>query len=743
MNLPNILAARALAASLVCLCALAPVARGQEQTKSPRQQPDEEVVRVSTSLVQVDAVVVDKDGRVVNDLRPEDFWLVEDGKPRPITEFSFVSTASATAFPSESKSPEPKSRANEDTAPAPPTPLAPGRARRTIALLVDDVGLSFETTAYVRKALTKFVEEQMQPGDLVAVIRTSGGAGSLQQFTSDRRQLRAAIERLRWYPVGRGGVAAVETMYPEDQDDVGLILRGRRTSTRIDASGFEYFGGTLGALGYVVRGLGRFPGRKSVVLISDNLPVTSVEAQAGGALKALKGITDEANRTSVVIYTLDPRGFTKFALTADDSQYNLAANQIDSRTRERHQRFKASQDGLNYVAEETGGIFIHDTNDLNDGLGRVLEDQRGYYLIGYRPDADSVDASTNQRRFHKLTLEVTRPGLRVRSRSGFYEAGAGEASRRTPATRDAQLREALTAPFNSGDLRVQLTALFADDRKLGTYVHTLIHVAARDLKFSEDAGGWHTASFDLIAVAYDDAGKVAGHLGRTRTLRTRGADYERLLREGFVYFIDLPLKRPGGYQLRAALRDSATGHVGSAGQFVEVPDLKDGRLALSGLIVNGADAGQASGRAPDKDADAREGSKGAASVSSSGDGRAGQYEQGVAAETGPAVRRFRRGALLDYGFYVYGARLNSSTQRPSLTTELRLFRDGRTVFAGKPLPFDAAGQTDLKRLVAGGSFRLGTDLQPGDYVLQLIVTDLLAEAPRRTSTSWIDFAIVE
>jgi VWFA-related protein len=716
MNLPQALAPRALAASLACLCALAPfiaVASGQDKTKSPRKEPDDDVVRVSTSLVQVDAVVVDKDGRAVTDLRPEDFRLVEDGKPRAITEFSFVSTAGASNTSSGPKSSGPDARVDEAAAPAPPTPLAPGRARRTIALLVDDVGLSFETTAYVRKALTKFVDEQMQPGDLVAVIRTSGGAGSLQQFTSDRRQLRAAVERLRWYPVGRGGVAAVETMYPEDIDDVGLILRGNRTSNKIDASGFEYTGGSVGALGYVVRGLGRFPGRKSVVLISDNFPTAG----------AIKGITDEANRTSVVIYTMDPRGFTKFGLTADDSQYNLAANQIDSRTRERYQRFKASQGGLAAVADETGGIFIYDTNDLNDGLGRVLEDQRGYYLIGYRPDADAADADTNRRRFHRLTLEVTRPGLRVRSRSGFYEAGAGEA-RRAPATRDEQLREALTAPFDSGDLRLQLTALFADDRKLGTYVHPLIHVAARDLKFREEPGGWHSASFDLIAVAYDDAGKVAGQLGRTRALRTRGEDYERLLREGFVYFVDLPLKKPGGYQLRAALRDSATGRVGSAGRFVEVPDLKDGRLALSGLLVSGEDARNIREGAPDVE-----------SMPSS--------EEGRAAETGPAVRMFRRGDQLDYAFYVYGARLNPSTQRPSLTTELRIFRDGRPVFKGKPLPFDAAGQNDLKRLVAGGGFRLGTDLAPGDYVLQVVVTDLLAEGPRRTSASWIDFQIVE
>src|SRR4051794_34773736 len=132
MNSPNTLAARVLFASLVCLFALAPVARGQEQSKS-RQQSDEDVVRVSTSLVQVDAVVVDKDGRVVTDLRPEDFRLVEDGKPRRITEFSFVSTADAVAVSSATDS-APTARAVEGSIPAPPVRLAPGRARRTIAL---------------------------------------------------------------------------------------------------------------------------------------------------------------------------------------------------------------------------------------------------------------------------------------------------------------------------------------------------------------------------------------------------------------------------------------------------------------------------------------------------------------------------------------------------------------------------------------------------------------------------------
>src|SRR4029079_8918845 len=90
----------------------------------------------------------------------------------------------------------------------PPTPVKPEQVRRTIALVVDDLTLSYESTYYVRRALKKFVDEQLQDGDLVAIIRTGAGIGALQQFTTDRRQLYAAIERVRWNPIGAGNVGA-------------------------------------------------------------------------------------------------------------------------------------------------------------------------------------------------------------------------------------------------------------------------------------------------------------------------------------------------------------------------------------------------------------------------------------------------------------------------------------------------------------------------------------------------------
>jgi hypothetical protein len=112
-------------------------------------------------------------------------------------------------------------------------------------------------------------------------------------------------------------------------------------------------------------------------------------------------------------------------------------------------------------------------------------------------------------------------------------------------------------------------------------------------------------------------------------------------------------------------------------------------------------------------------------------------------QAGPAVRRFTRGMALEYAYMIYNARLEKATNRPQLETQLRLFRDGQQVFGGKVNRFDPSQQKDLTRLVAGGSLLLGNDLQPGDYALQLIVTDKLGKEESRVVGQWIDFEIVK
>src|SRR5215831_18833246 len=181
-----------------------PETQPKQETKQPNAQtPTREqdtTVRITTQLVQVDATVTDKKGDHVEDLTEDNFELSVDGKKQAITYFRLV------------KLPEPKrpaaDAANAPKPVAPPSSMptrtvAPEQVARTIAFVVDDLGLSFESTYFARRAIKKFIDEQMQDGDLVAIIRTGRGLGALQQFTSDKRVLYAAVEKLTWNPYSR------------------------------------------------------------------------------------------------------------------------------------------------------------------------------------------------------------------------------------------------------------------------------------------------------------------------------------------------------------------------------------------------------------------------------------------------------------------------------------------------------------------------------------------------------------
>ena len=156
--------------------------------------------------------MLDKAGRQVTDLHPEDFEVLEDGKPQPVTNLSYVSLDNRTIKTTNAATAHTK---GVNAPPPVPMPPRPAQVRRTIALVVDDLGLSFESMAQVRGAMRKYVDEQMQPNDLVAIIRTSAGMGALQQFTNDKRVLYAAIDRVKWYPLGRGGISAFAAVEPD------------------------------------------------------------------------------------------------------------------------------------------------------------------------------------------------------------------------------------------------------------------------------------------------------------------------------------------------------------------------------------------------------------------------------------------------------------------------------------------------------------------------------------------------
>lgn len=703
---------------------------------------DDEVVVINTNLIQVDAIVTGKDGKQVTDLKAEDFEILENGVRQKITSFSYVNVAPAVVA-------EPIAETNQKPVDklAPPVPirLKPEQVRRTIALVVDDLGLSFESMNYVRQALKKFVDEQMQPNDLVAIVRTSGGIGALQQFSSDKRQLYAAIERVRFNFRGRGGVGAFAPLEasPSEQianatgnpDDAERARQDREFQNNADNFRNDIFSvGTLGALQFIVQGMGDLPGRKAVVLLSDGFRIFYRDEdgnidtnQSQRVLESLRRLTDQANRASVVVNTIDARGLQTLGLTAADDTTGFNSDQLEQRLSDRRAELFDTQDGLNYLAQQTGGRAFRNNNDIKGSVEKVLDDQRGYYLLGYEPDAATFDAT--KRRFNKLTVKVSPSNLKVRYRSGFFGVADAEAARTTAGKNPQQrLMTALTSPFGANDVGLRINTLFGNDAKTGSYLNSLVHIQAKDLKFTDEPDNMKKAVFDVVAYTFGDNGVPLDQVNKTYTMTVRNDDsFRRLLEKGFVYYIIVPVKKPGGYQLRIALRDTQTEKLGAANQFVEVPNLKKERLTVSGIVLRSLTVQQYEKLANGQPLDTQNPQDNA---------------QEADPQTDTALRRFRGNTVLQYAASIYNAKSSGAAGRPQLIIQTRLFENGKPTFEGKPIAFDTTGQTDLTRISFSSAINLPPKMKPGEYVLQIVVTDQLAKEKRRTAAQFVEFEVI-
>jgi hypothetical protein len=208
---------------------------------------------------------------------------------------------------------------------------------------------------------------------------------------------------------------------------------------------------------------------------------------------------------------------------------------------------------------------------------------------------------------------------------------------------------------------------------------------------------------------------------KTWTIRLKGDTYKAVLANGMVYRIHVPVKKPGAYQMRVVLRDAGSQQVGSASQFIDVPDVRKGHLTLSSIVLSG-DTPQAK-----------------PSASPSPDQPEGHVQDSDPNST-PAVRIFKPGTPIAYAYQILNAQADGNRQT-ELQVQTRLFRDGQQVYAGTPKPLESKGAEDPKRLLGGGRMQLGEHIATGDYVFQVIVTDKLAKEKYRTATQSMDFEI--
>ena len=687
-------------AALISLCTLL-AALGQT---TPTADKDD-VVKITTNLVQVDAVVT-KDGKAVTGLTADDFEIYEDGRKQAITNFAYISNVGAKPAITPEKPRE------KNTGPVvPPPPIERDVPRRTIAIVVDDLGMSAESMNQVRKRLQKFIATEMEPNDLVAVMRTGGDVGALQQFTNDRRLLNRAVSQLRWNVCSRLGLSVIQ-----HAEGLGENSCYYDSVTR-----------TLRTLRFVLDSMGRLPGRKSMILTSDSIPISKEESTGTGiaaiddankvgmktesfdtvAVGAnvrnyggwLRRLTETAIRSSVVIYSVDTQGLQYTGITAGDSVSGKLPQKIptfNAAIFDRSRILQMNREGSERLARQTGGFQVHNSNDFQ--LDRIVEDQSGYYLIGYRPTDETFN-----RQFHQIKAKVKRSGMTLRTRFGFYGVSEEEANRSRLTPRD-QITLALISPFGAQDLEVDLNAFFANSKTEGSTIRSFIYLNPANLSFVPANGRYETA-LEVHGVMFGDNGTIAEKVKHDIVLSLGESEYQQAMRDGLPDAVrlrfEMPAKQPGSYQVRIAVRDQTSAKLGSAGMFVDVPDLNKKRVALSGIVLR----------------------------------RVGQAVAQATMMVNPPDRRFQVNSDLNVTLVVY----NGS---PNLTMQTKLFRDGKAVKSNPETPVEIKEADSARKLITD-VIRLTPDLEPGNYFLQVAMTDKAARDKQSPVIQWVEFEIVK
>jgi VWFA-related protein len=367
------------------------------------------VVRLSLEIVQIDVVVTDKKGRPIADLTAADFEVLQDGKRQTVSQAAFVGAGPVVQAPISSD-------------PEAPTTLEAQEAPRAltdpIVFVVDEHAMSLPSVAATTRALLQFADG-MRVDDEVCLLRSSRRRVEIRRVAGPA-ELRAAARTLR--------------QLPERADDPGEYARGLRYASPWRATDI-YLNRLLArqsllSLQNIVDALRAWKGRKTLVLFSEGYPIWNVRdrdtaslldpiyGRRGEVLDEVERLSDLANRASVVIHTLDPRGLVPAGISASDGEPHPRHATFLAVGAQRRAAVNTSQASLAYLAERTGGLAIANRNDLGEGVSRILSASREYYLVGYEPERSTFSAG--RPRFHSIQVRVKRPGLKVRSRKGFF-----------------------------------------------------------------------------------------------------------------------------------------------------------------------------------------------------------------------------------------------------------------------------------------------------------------------------------
>lgn len=585
---------------------------GEVRITSHPYSPQLATIHSQARLVEVEIVVRDSRGKPLQGLTKDDFQVLDAGKKRETVAFSVETTTTADAETGKRTETQPSGSVSVPPLSGPPQRTAEGRS---IALFFDDVNTPVGDLARAKIAASRFLREELSPGDAVAIFDSS--AGEVARFTSDVNLLIASVRELQSHPrssaggigscprippyqayrisngdpsalqaavledcncpghdptqclgidsmpayqlgssmSGGGGVSSGNNMggYAQDPSSIVSEVKTQASATWLQTKLISE--STFTAIRACLRSVSTMPGKRMLLITSSGFISSESDPQEDAIVK-------EALRAAVVINAIDAKGLYAETpgrpLNEPSEATKLSPLSMFYEASSLGERLESQDAAVARFTESTGGLFFRNNNDLNLGFYRLGVIPEVAYLVGFPPADDG--------NYHKLKIELKNKGADfVQARPGYFAPNGAAASQ---PDQTGVMDRAMADNEQSHAVPAAVTLRLAKTAANGRRLSLNIHVDARSLPFQHQKDV-HVERLTFVAALYDLQGTFITGKEAEMDLALRPGSYEQLSNSGINAALSLEAP-PGSYSLRSVIQESVEGKITAETRKVQI-----------------------------------------------------------------------------------------------------------------------------------------------------------------------------
>lgn len=536
-------------------------AAAQKPTSAPAPQtlPSGQMAKFTTTsnLVIVDVTITDKSGKAIDNLKKEDFTILEDGKPQKISVFDMQRLSI------ETEPPPPLTLAEQsEIPPAPKTTITAEstgqvqyRNKRLMAFFFDFSSMGIPEQLRAQEAALEYLEKKITKDDVVAILLNAGTLMVKTDFTSDRNVL---YDILKGLPIGEmAELAGMADTGDEDSEDTGAAFVA-------DESEFNVFNTDrkLAAIEKASRMLAALPEKKALLYFAGGLAKTGVDNQA-----QLEASINAAVKANVAIYPIDTRGLSADPPGGGASKAGSrgAGNFNGSAINSQRAHINNSQETMTTLAADTGGKAFLDSNDLTVGIEKAQHEIQSYYIMGYYATNTAEDG-----RYRRISVKLNNgTTAKLEHRPGYY--ASKNWAKFNASDKDQQLKEALSAGDPLTDIPIALEIDYFRVARTGYFVPVSVKVPGSVVELAAK-GGAKVTQLDFVGQIQDETRTVVGNVIDNIRVKLDQEGAAKSARRSFQYDAGFMLA-PGKYRMKFLVRENVSGKMGTFDTRFVIPDL--------------------------------------------------------------------------------------------------------------------------------------------------------------------------